>query len=261
MNEHDGTHFPKDQQEHKDASVTHGESRRLSRLGRLLSRPRAAAAFALVALLALNATGAFGLNVLGLHSALTASSLPGNFQSAVDPVYQLTPTQTTCQQFSGGTAQDQGPLTYGAKGNKINNVAPGVFFYWTTVKSYQAGSNTFIVQQSAVNVSGGTFYNHFFAVANGSFVYNSDCTKAGGTGGSIGPTTAGTNRATSTVTFTASAVGLTFFIGIKYSPSSIVGSPTPASPTGKATYSFATSGAPPNQNLFGPASNITLQHS
>src|SRR5262249_32444887 len=68
------------------------------------------------------------------------------------PVSQITPTQTTCQQFAGGTAATETPIQYSLKGSgtkaTINQVNPGVFFYWVSVKVTSTGLQTFTIDQS-----------------------------------------------------------------------------------------------------------------
>ena len=42
----------------------------------------------------------------------------------------LAPTQTTCEQFESGNFTPFSSMTYGLKAGKINNVSPGVFFFY-----------------------------------------------------------------------------------------------------------------------------------
>jgi uncharacterized repeat protein (TIGR01451 family) len=143
---------------------------------------------------------------------------------------QITPTATTCSQFSSGTSPTLSQLQYSLKGNPpvINQVNPGVFFYWVKVTA-SAGSNTFTISQT---ITTGNFDSHFFTFASGSNVYTSGCTAVSGaritqSGGTV------------TVTFNASSAG-TYIIGIKYSATSVAGFPAP-SPTTTVHYDFATS--------------------
>ena len=46
---------------------------------------------------------------------------------------RLTPTNTDCQDFRDGTATDLTAAAYGVRQKKINEVNPGVFFYYTPV--------------------------------------------------------------------------------------------------------------------------------
>ena len=141
---------------------------------------------------------------------------------------QITPTQTTCSQFNAGTAGTLSEVDYSVKGNKINSVSPGVFFYWVKVQA-TAGTNTFTITQT---ITTGNFNTYFF-FASGSNAYTSTCgtlrsspkiTQSGGT---------------VTVQFTAPTAG-TYIIGIKYSTSNVKGATAPNPTT--VHYVFATTG-------------------
>jgi hypothetical protein len=60
----------------------------------------------------------------------------------ITPFGKIAPTQTTCEMYVDGTAEDLDSVTYGTKGNVINNAAPGVFFYYTR---FQAPSENFTI--------------------------------------------------------------------------------------------------------------------
>lgn len=47
---------------------------------------------------------------------------------------RILPTATTCADYASGNATDLTTLLSTIKGNKINNTAPGVFFYYATVR-------------------------------------------------------------------------------------------------------------------------------
>ena len=146
-------------------------------------------------------------------------------------VSKITPTGTTCSDFRGGTAQTLSSANYSVKNGVINNVNPGVFFYWVKV-TVPAGNNTFTITQT---ITTGNF-NTFFAMANGgSNVFDSNCN-------SLGPTIT-QNGNTTTVTFTAPTAG-TYFISVKYAANSVVGSlaPSPGSPGTTVHYNYTTSG-------------------
>jgi hypothetical protein len=144
-------------------------------------------------------------------------------------VSQITPTGTTCAQFASGTAETLDTLDYSVKSGKIRQVDPGVFFYWVRVTA-PAGNNTLTITQT---ITTGNF-NSFFDIQSGSNVFDSNCvsrhpsiTQSGGT---------------VTVMFNAPAAG-TYFISIKYSANSVVGSPAP-SPGTTVHYDFMTTGVP-----------------
>jgi hypothetical protein len=209
--------------------------KKLAGLRRPLFRPRLAAAGALVGIVALNATGAFGLNVFGMHSALTASSLPGGFQSASTATYGLlTETSTTCSSFSSGNSAPLGTLRYTVGSNgTISQVNPPQFYYFVGVTAGTTGTVTYTITET---ISPST-YKHFLPlISNGTQVYNSNCTKVQGAKISYDSKTG-----TTTVTFTATA-GQTYFLALKYSASNgLVGQPPPPAP-GTATYTYATNG-------------------
>jgi hypothetical protein len=146
-------------------------------------------------------------------------------------VSQITPTGTTCRDFSSGRAQTLSGLQYSVKNGVINQVSPGVFFYWLKVTA-PAGSNTFTITQT---ITTGNF-NGFFNIQSGSDVFSSNCN-------SVSPTiTQNPTTKAVTVTFNAPAAG-TYFIGVKYSANSVVGSPAP-SPGTTVHYNLMTTGVP-----------------
>jgi hypothetical protein len=153
-------------------------------------------------------------------------------------VSQITPTGTTCQDFAGGTAQTLDTLEYTVRNGVIKQVSPGVFFYWVKVTA-PAGNNMFVVNQS---ITTGNF-DTLFAIANGSSVFNSSCTNLHGTftQSPINNTTTGTV----TVTFNAPTAGI-YYIGIKFSTSSVKDKTAPAPTT--VGYSYSTTGVPGSTN-------------
>jgi uncharacterized repeat protein (TIGR01451 family) len=145
-------------------------------------------------------------------------------------ISQITPTQTTCDQFKSGTAGTQSTLNYSVKSGKVNQVDPGVFYYWVTVTTTSSGSKTFTINQ-AITSSNNNF-SHFFNFTSGSNVYGSDCV-------AVKPAATITQSgAATTVTFTAGAAG-TYYIGIKYDSGSVKNFTAP-SPNTQVDYSFST---------------------
>jgi hypothetical protein len=146
-------------------------------------------------------------------------------------VSKITPTGTTCSQFRDGTAETLSNLNYSVSNGKINNVTPGVFFYWVKV-TVPAGNNSFTITQT---ITTGNF-NTFFNTQSGSNVFDSSCN-------SQHPTiTQNTTTGAVTVQWNAPTAG-TYIISIKYDSKSIVGSPAP-SPGTTVHYNFATTGVP-----------------
>ena len=145
---------------------------------------------------------------------------------------QITPTNTSCTQFNSGTAATLSELQYSVKSGKVNQVNPGVFFYWVKVTAV-AGSNTFTINQ-AITSSNNNF-NHFFKQAAGSFAYTSNCVK-------VQNARISTSNGVTTVTFNASSAG-TYIIGIKYNSKSVQGFSAPT-PNTTVHYTFTLAGSP-----------------
>jgi hypothetical protein len=159
-------------------------------------------------------------------------------------VSQITPTQTTCSQFSTGTAPTLSNVFYSTKGTTISTDNPGVFFYWVTVKVESSGTVTKTITQ-------GTTYapklgKPYFVLGAGSFAYSESCA----TGSALSTMIEGPPQALK-VKFHAASPG-TYFIGIKYQTKSIVGSGPAA---GSYNYTFETTG------IGGSTSGLTLKHS
>jgi hypothetical protein len=153
------------------------------------------------------------------------------------PTGQITPTGTTCQQYSSGTAADLTQALYlvDSKTSSIKSVAPGVMFYYSTITVPEAGSVEISVDQSKDNSSW-----PFIKIQDTKQVilYGSGCTKIQGT------------SATETdgkVTLTANNLPAgTYVLGIKYSLSSLQNFAPVIMPYPTVKYTFVTSlnGAP-----------------
>jgi hypothetical protein len=70
-----------------------------------------------------------------------------------NPLFQgkIAPTQTTCQDYVNGTAGDLTQVFYGVKSGKINNVAPGVLFYYTRVTATGSSFTIDVLQNHDAN--------------------------------------------------------------------------------------------------------------
>src|SRR5437868_1664075 len=148
-------------------------------------------------------------------------------------VSKITPTGTTCSQFSNGTAQTLANLNYsvGNDGKIKQNVTPGVFFYWVKV-TVPAGNNSFTITQTITTAN----FTGLFNFTSGSSAYNPNC-------GNVSTTiTQDPTTFAVTVQFNAPTAG-TYVIGVKYDSKSIVGLPAP-SPGTTVHYDFATTGVP-----------------
>jgi hypothetical protein len=135
---------------------------------------------------------------------------------------QITPTNTTCQQFRDGQASTLEALQYTLKGSNIISTSPGVFFYYTTVTG--TTGDTVFISQDPVTPPGSISIMKSQAI-----IYSSKtCTKVGSlniTGG----TASGALPSTGS-----------FIIGVKYDPASLKGKNPPTSADGSGTYTFDT---------------------
>jgi hypothetical protein len=125
---------------------------------------------------------------------------------------QIAPTATTCSDFTAGTAGDLTMILYGIKNGKINNVAPGVLFYYSAVV---APSSSFTID--VVETNSNSAFN-LFGVQKGQVnLYSASCGSAG--------VTSTTTLTTGNVHIAVSGAtaGATYIIGIKYDPGSVTG--------------------------------------
>jgi len=122
---------------------------------------------------------------------------------------QLAPTQVTCEDYTSGGAPDLTGVCYGVKNGRINNVAPGVFFYYSKVI---APSSSFTITVEQTNDREGFPY---FKVQQGqAFLYNAGCARlSNGVESSRGQVT---------YTVTGATTGQLLIVGIKYEANSIV---------------------------------------
>ncbi len=147
------------------------------------------------------------------------------------PVSQITPADTTCSQFSSGTAETLGSVQYGRNSGLIHAVAPHNFLYWVPVTAV-AGNNIFAITQT---IGAGTFYTLFAAVVNGSNVFDSDCAALQRSITQSGNTVR--------VKFNAPTSG-TYYIAIRFNAQNLIGEPVPR-PTGTTVhFDFTTTGVP-----------------
>lgn len=112
-----------------------------------------------------------------------------------------------------------------------------MFFYWVRV-SAAAGSNTFVINQAITTGNLSTL----FAIASGSNVYDSSCTNAHGT---FTQSSINGTAGTVTVTFNAPTAGV-YYIGVKFSTSSVVDKTAPNPTT--VGYSYSTAGVANSTN-------------
>jgi hypothetical protein len=147
------------------------------------------------------------------------------------PPGEIAPTATTCSDYlASPTGNQLNTLLYGVKSGAINNVAPGVFFYYSSL-TVPAGNSTILIHQTITTGQGS---NYLFAIQQGQAVlYSSTCGNTIPNVSNVSITTDGD----ATITLTASAP-TTVIVGVKYSASSVAGQPVPSPTT--VHYNFAT---------------------
>ncbi len=142
------------------------------------------------------------------------------------PTAQFAPTQTTCQQFAAGTASTENTFTYNLKNGAINNVSPGVVFYFTKVTAPVSGTFTVTVSQTDNGNTPPLGAAQLQAFTASCATYQN--------------VTMSTNTAgTSTFTINGATAGQVFILAVKVDPHTVVGSSTPVPST--VTYTYTTS--------------------
>jgi hypothetical protein len=145
----------------------------------------------------------------------------------IKPTGNLFVTGTTCQAYLAGTATDITQVLYGVKGGKINNVAPGVFFYYT--KFTASGTTGGVTITQTVNNGG-----RLFKIQQGQvLVYDSNCNRI-----SSSRVTFTENNGVVVVNVTGLTSGSQYIISVKYDTGSPVGLAV-SQPYPTFTYSFS----------------------
>ncbi|HEU5003404.1 MAG TPA: hypothetical protein VFW71_11590, partial [Actinomycetota bacterium] len=153
---------------------------------------------------------------------------------------QLTPTNVSCTQFLNGTAPTLDSLRYQLKNGAINNVSPGVFFYYSAFHSVAGTTFPVTITQSnnGPTLANGNPWPNFSALNGQIVLYDANCNVI------KNPRVTVTNAGgvqTTTVQVPATAPGQLWIIGIKFDPSSIKNTKPPASnPSPTVVYSFST---------------------
>ena len=122
-------------------------------------------------------------------------------------------------------------MDYSVKNGLINQLAPGVFFYWLKV-TVPAGPANFTITET---ITTGNFSTPFALANGGNNVFNNNCTS---TSNNITQAANGTV----TVSFNAPVAG-DYFISLKYNTNSLKGVTAP-SPGTTVHYDFTTTGVP-----------------
>jgi hypothetical protein len=134
------------------------------------------------------------------------------------PKGQITPTNTSCQDFASGTAETLSQVNYSVKGGQIfQNINPGVFFFYSTITTTTQNQVVTVTQTN--NSSNGSA---LFGVHQGqAWLWTADCnSKIVGT-----VTGAYDNNASYTIPTPG-----TYIISVKYQTKSLSGTiaPVPA---------------------------------
>jgi hypothetical protein len=172
----------------------------------------------------------FELDIDGLCGPPPSPSpTPAPSPTPPDRISQLTPTNVSCDQFLSGNAPSLSGLEYSLKGNPatINQVDPGVFFYWCKVQA-QAGTNTFTVNESIITGN----FTTLFPIAAGTNVFTDGCE-------TVHPTFTQSGGVI-TAQFNAASAG-TYVISVKFQTQALKGAAAP-SPGTTVSYAFTTSG-------------------
>ncbi len=130
--------------------------------------------------------------------------------------------------FRDGTAGNLTALQYGVKSNKINNVAPGVMFYYSKIT---APSSTFQINVTQSNPAG---WKSMGIQDTGQVIlWDTNCVKSTATATYDSKTGAVTIKAT------GARPGAVYYLSIKYNPGSLVGQSV-KQPYPTASYTFKT---------------------
>ncbi len=146
---------------------------------------------------------------------------------------QITPTGTTCSQFAGGTATTLTQANYNTSGGLISSDNPGVFFYYDKLV---APGGAFTVTVSQTNNADSTYDFHVLNDSTSQMtLYDANCNVIGSA------TEDASNPAAVTFQVSDSTVGQIFYIGVKYTPKSVVGMSLPSTVPDPWTYTYSTS--------------------
>jgi hypothetical protein len=141
-------------------------------------------------------------------------------------------TGVTCSDFVSNNPSDElANGNYSVKSGKVNQVDPGVMFYYITIT---APSASFTVNVTQTNDQT-PLWKPIPAQANNQVIlYSSACVK-------LKTGTYNSATGTSTIAVTGATAGVTtYVVGIKYSLSGLGGQPVSGPPFPTVTYSFAT---------------------
>jgi hypothetical protein len=157
-----------------------------------------------------------------------ASTTCGAEPVVITGISQITSATTTCSQFAASDASTIAQIKYLSKNGKIKSATPGGFDYWLTLIANRGGQSFTVTQLSNEK-------SRPFLLAPGSSAYSTSC-------GAV-PITITTQGNGAVVTFVvpAGTSGVTYYVGLNFSTTNVVGE---ANPKPKATvkYQFITGG-------------------
>jgi uncharacterized repeat protein (TIGR01451 family) len=141
-------------------------------------------------------------------------------------------TGVTCANFLSNNPSDElASGDYSVKSGKVNQVNPGVMFYYISIT---APSSSFTINVTQSNNASPVWKPIPVQATNQIILYNADCSKS-----NTGTSSVNTTNGTATITVSGATAGATYIVGVKYSLSGLSGQPV-SSPFPTVTYSFAT---------------------
>jgi hypothetical protein len=138
---------------------------------------------------------------------------------------RVTHTDTTCSDFVNGRGTDLDRVEYGVRNGLINNVAPGVFFYYVQVQA-PASSFTIVIDQSENHAS----FSTLFGIQQIQ-MYDANCVLSNRGTPSV-------SNGDVTISVNGAAAGQVFIVRVKYDTNTVVGQSEPNPST--VNYLFAT---------------------
>jgi hypothetical protein len=143
---------------------------------------------------------------------------------------QLTPTDTDCNDFRGGTAPDLDELQYDVRRGNLSGVQPGVFFYFTKVEISSTVDTADEVTIGQSNDSGGLFDE--FKIKDAVVYFDPSCN----------PLSKNSQPNCKGLTDCAFEIGQTgdFIIRVRYESKSIAGAAVCPLPLETSNYVFST---------------------
>ena len=157
-------------------------------------------------------------------SSATSTQLVTVLDNPANKVAGLYATAVTCSGYKAG-AKSLGQMCYSAKSNKVSNVIPGQFFYYTAITAPSASFTIDVIETKSC--SGLALFS--IQQVNQILLWDPNCNKAAqGTQVSLGD---------GRITITNATVGAKYILAVKYDSKSIIGSTFTGSAS-TCTYTF-----------------------